>query len=223
MRDWQWLSLVGSGRAVARSVAGGGRRRVRAQAMPILCRTPYSAAMSRVTKPKPSKHTNTSSRSSDRRLAAGRQPAQFLHAAALERPRAGVATSGATSGAGAGAGASADAGTKTVKRVVGDQSWEDATLLEWDPKHFRLFVGNLGPDANDALLTGAFGKYASLRKVKVPVDKRTGANKGYGFVAFESADDYFRAFKEMNGKYVGQHPVQLKRAETAIKPVKRRK
>ncbi|KAL7663155.1 RRM domain-containing protein [[Candida] zeylanoides] len=175
--------------------------------------------MSRVTKPKPSKHTNTSSRSSDRRLAAGRQPAQFLHAVASERPRAAVAASGA----GASAGASADAGTKTVKRVVGDQSWEDSTLLEWNPKHFRLFVGNLGPDANDALLTGAFGKYASLRKVKVPVDKRTGANKGYGFVAFESADDYFHAFKEMNGKYVGQHPVQLKRAETAIKPVKRRK
>lgn len=90
-------------------------------------------------------------------------------------------------------------------------------LAEWDPKHFRLFVGNLGSDANDQLLESAFRKYPSMSKVKVPMDARLGKNKGYGFVAFASADDYLQAFKEMNGKYIGLHPVQLKRAETKIK------
>lgn len=83
---------------------------------------------------------------------------------------------------------------------------------DWNPKHFRLFVGNLGPDATDEVLANAFSKYASVSKVSVPKDKKN-ENKGYGFVAFASADDYLKAFKDMDGKYVGQRPVQLKRAE----------
>lgn len=93
--------------------------------------------------------------------------------------------------------------------------------MEWDPTHFRLFVGNLGQDATDQMLAEAFGKYATMSKVKIPIDKKTNKNKGYGFVAFADADDYFKAFQEMNGKYIGLHPVQLKRAETKIKPAKR--
>lgn len=87
----------------------------------------------------------------------------------------------------------------------------------WNPKHFRLFVGNLGPEATDEILLNAFSKYESLSKVNVPVDPKTKKNKGFGFVAFASADDYLKAFKEMNGKYVGQRPVQLKRAESKVK------
>lgn len=86
----------------------------------------------------------------------------------------------------------------------------------WNPKHFRLFVGNLGPDATDDLLRGAFGKYSSMSNVHVPIDKHTKKPKGYGFVAFSNADDYLQAFKDTNGKYIGQFPVQLKRAESSV-------
>lgn len=86
-----------------------------------------------------------------------------------------------------------------------------------NPKHFRLFVGNLGADASDAILSAAFSKYTSLSYVKVPMDPRTKENKGFGFVAFALSDDYLKAFKEMNGKYVGLRPVQLKRAEGKAK------
>lgn len=89
---------------------------------------------------------------------------------------------------------------------------------DWNPAHFRLFVGNLGPDATDETLAAAFSAYASVSKVSVPRDK-SGENKGYGFVAFSDSKDYLKAFKEMNGKYVGLRPVQLKRAE----PLKKRK
>ncbi|KAI5969171.1 hypothetical protein CANMA_001838 [Candida margitis] len=86
----------------------------------------------------------------------------------------------------------------------------------WNPKHFRLFVGNLGPDANDDLLRGAFRKYSSMSNVHVPMDKQARKPRGYGFVAFANADDYLQAFKDMNGKYIGQYPVQLKRAESSV-------
>jgi len=49
-------------------------------------------------------------------------------------------------------------------------------------------------------------------------DKRTTKSKGYGFVAFADGDEYFRAAREMNGKYIGSHPVLLKRSNTEIKP-----
>lgn len=158
------------------------------------------------------KKVNTS-KSSDRRLAAGKRPESFL----TNAPTRIVNTPKHTP-------TSVPSKTsKTVKRSAGGKSWEDSSLLEWNPKHFRLFVGNLGGDADDQLLYTAFGKYGSLSKAKVPVDNKTGKNKGYGFVAFESADDYLKAFKEMNGKYVGQYPVQLKRAETQIKASKKGK
>lgn len=150
------------------------------------------------------------SKSSDRRLAGSRQAAKYLNnqvnkdiAKGAITPIKTVSTTNTNSKS-----------CKTVLRTGGGKSWEDSTLLEWDPSHFRLFVGNLGDDANDALLAESF-RYPSVTKVKVPVDK-LGKNKGYGFVAFSDAEDYFNAFKEMNGKYVGLHPIQLKRAETKV-------
>ncbi|KAA8899658.1 hypothetical protein TRICI_006315 [Trichomonascus ciferrii] len=106
----------------------------------------------------------------------------------------------------------------TVKRAGGGKTWEDPSLLEWDPSHFRLFVGNLSPEVTDDMLETAFGRFGSMSKVKAVMDPKTGKNKGYGFVAFSDPEDYFRAFKEVNGKYIGNHPVQLKKANTEIKP-----
>lgn len=109
--------------------------------------------------------------------------------------------------------------TRTVIRSGGGQTWTDSSLLEWDPAHFRLFVGNLAGEVTDESLLKAFSKYPSVRKARVIRDKRTTKSKGYGFVSFEDGDEYFRAAKEMNGKYIGSHPVQLKKSTTEIRPV----
>lgn len=152
------------------------------------------------------KKPSSNSKSSDRRLAGLKAASSFLHSNTINSSNTKIVSSSTAVKPG-----------KTVRKQVGDRSWDDDSLAEWDPKHFRLFVGNLGPDANDQLLIDAFSKFETLKKVKVPLDKKTGKNKGYGFVAFESSDSYLRAFKEMNGKYIGLYPVQLKRAETKIK------
>lgn len=162
--------------------------------------------------PKSSKSL-TNLKSSDRRLASGRSAASYLHSSLAQAKNEKFQYKPAPT--------QVDPNL-TVKREVGDSKWTDPSLLEWDPNHFRLFVGNLGPDANDELLYRAFSKYPSLSKAKVPMNKKKNENKGYGFVAFADSGDYLKAFKEMNGKYVGQHPVQLKRAQTEIKPVKKK-
>ncbi|KAA8644376.1 hypothetical protein EYZ11_001370 [Aspergillus tanneri] len=108
---------------------------------------------------------------------------------------------------------------KTVARSGGGQNWTDSTLLEWDPAHFRLFVGNLAGEVTDDSLLKAFAKYTSVQKARVIRDKRTQKSKGYGFVSFSDGDDYFRAAREMQGKYIGSHPVLLRRATTEVRPV----
>lgn len=115
--------------------------------------------------------------------------------------------------------AGTDTGTKTVARSGGGQTWTDSTLLEWDPAHFRLFVGNLAGEVTDDSLKKAFVRYPSLQKARVIRDKRTEKSKGYGFVSFSDGDDYFKAAREMQGKYIGSHPVLLRRAMTEIRPV----
>ncbi|KAK6382278.1 hypothetical protein LTS17_004165 [Exophiala oligosperma] len=93
---------------------------------------------------------------------------------------------------------------KTVQRSGGGSSWTDQTLLEWDPAHFRIFVGNLAGE-----------------KARVIREKRTTKSKGYGFVSFSDGDDYFRAARDMNGKYVGSHPIVVKKAVTDVRPTQK--
>jgi hypothetical protein len=112
-----------------------------------------------------------------------------------------------------------DGKQKTVVRSGGGQSWTDSSLLEWDPAHFRLFVGNLAGEVTDESLLKAFSRYPSVQKARVVRDKRTTKSKGYGFVSFSDGDEYFQAAREMQGKYIGSHPILLRRSTTEIKAV----
>ncbi|QPG74371.1 hypothetical protein FOA43_001698 [Brettanomyces nanus] len=109
---------------------------------------------------------------------------------------------------------------KVVERVdpKTGRKWYDASLVDWNPSHFRLFVGNLGPDVTEELLFRIFIKYPSLSKVKIPSEMKNDKveNKGYGFISFADADDYLHCFKEMNGKYAGSKPIVLQKARTEI-------
>jgi len=113
--------------------------------------------------------------------------------------------------------AGADGKQKTVVRSGGGKTWQDPSLLEWDPAHFRLFVGNLAGEVTDESLLKAFSRYESVQKARVVRDKRTTKSRGFGFVSFSNGDQYFQAAKEMEGKYIGSHPVQLRRSTTEIK------
>ncbi|KAK5982303.1 RRM domain-containing protein [Trichostrongylus colubriformis] len=65
---------------------------------------------------------------------------------------------------------------------------------------------------SDELLAKAFRKYPSFQKAKVVRDSRSNKSKGYGFVAFSESDDYVRAMREMDGKYVGNRPIKLRKS-----------
>ncbi|XP_056142549.1 RNA-binding protein 42 [Lampris incognitus] len=101
---------------------------------------------------------------------------------------------------------------KKCIRTAAGTCWEDQSLLEWDSDDFRIFCGDLGNEVNDDILARAFSRYPSFLKAKVVRDKRTGKTKGYGFVSFKDPNDYVRAMREMNGKYVGSRPIKLRKS-----------
>uniref|UniRef100_A0A336M4T0 RNA-binding protein 42 n=1 Tax=Culicoides sonorensis TaxID=179676 RepID=A0A336M4T0_CULSO len=100
---------------------------------------------------------------------------------------------------------------KTV-RVAGGQVWDDHSLADWPDDDFRIFCGDLGNDVNDELLTRTFNKYPSFQRAKVIRDKRSSKSKGYGFVSFKDPQDFIKAMKEMDGRYVGSRPIKLRKS-----------
>ncbi|XP_064650522.1 RNA-binding protein 42-like isoform X2 [Lineus longissimus] len=101
---------------------------------------------------------------------------------------------------------------KKVVRTAAGTTWEDDSLLEWESDDFRIFCGDLGNEVTDEILTRAFSKYGSFLKAKVCREKRTNKTKGYGFVSFKDPTDFVRAMREMNGKYVGNRPIKLRKS-----------
>lgn len=102
---------------------------------------------------------------------------------------------------------------REVYRKAGGETWVDPSLADWPQDDYRVFVGDLGQDVTEEVLRRAFRKYSSLQKVKVVYNKQTGKSKGYGFLSFAAEDDYIRAMREMDGKFVGNRPVKLRRSD----------
>jgi hypothetical protein len=90
--------------------------------------------------------------------------------------------------------------------------WEDKTLDEWPENDHRIFVGDLGNEVSEALLMQAFRHYRSCQKTKVVRDGKTGKSKGFGFVSFADPYDMAKALREMNGKYIGNRPIKLRKS-----------
>ncbi|XP_057961929.1 uncharacterized protein LOC131153558 [Malania oleifera] len=102
---------------------------------------------------------------------------------------------------------------RALPRKAAGQSWEDPTLADWPENDYRLFCGDLGNEVNDDVLSKAFARFPSFNMAKVVRDKRTGKTKGFGFVSFSNPLDLAAALKEMNGKYVGNRPIKLRKSK----------
>ncbi|XP_020230126.1 RNA-binding protein 42 [Cajanus cajan] len=131
--------------------------------------------------------------------------AQIITPEALENVKAAIASSDVEH--------KADSKRKAVPRKVAGQSWEDPILAEWPEDDYRLFCGDLGNEVNDDVLSKAFSRFPSFNLARVVRDKRTGKTKGYGFVSFANPADLAAALKEMNGKYVGNRPIKLRKSK----------
>lgn len=101
---------------------------------------------------------------------------------------------------------------KKFVRTAAGQTWEDASLLDWDQNDYRIFCGDLGNEVTDDILARVFNKYTSFLRARVVRDTHSKKSKGYGFVSFKDPNDFIRAMREMNGKYVGNRPIKLRKS-----------
>ena len=97
-------------------------------------------------------------------------------------------------------------------RKAGGELWVDETMEDWPENDFRMFIGNLAVEVNDENLTNSFRKFPSFQRCKVIRDKGSGKSKGYGFISFSEGQDFLAAMKEMQGKYIGNRPIRLKKS-----------
>ena len=102
--------------------------------------------------------------------------------------------------------------SKVAIRRAGGKTWRDDTLEQWPEGDFRLFVGNIGNEVTDELLSHSFGRYPSLARAKVIRNKHTNKSKGYAFISFMDPFDCAKALREMSGKYIGNRPCKLQKS-----------
>ncbi|PVV03693.1 hypothetical protein BB560_001817 [Smittium megazygosporum] len=143
----------------------------------------------------------------------GKPPRRLLAAANASNSAIGNTVFGADPSKGSTSASGKQQGSGSSKRKyvrsAGGEIWADSKLEEFNPNDFRMFVGDLGKEVSDDMLRKAFSAYPSVEKVRVVRDSKTGFAKGYGFVSFLDPKEYVQAFKEMNGKYIGNRPVKL--------------
>lgn len=127
--------------------------------------------------------------------------------------------------AAAAAAASAQAAAEGKKsgrhfRFAAGKVWEDKSLSEWPENDHRIFCGDLGNEVNDQSLGKIFMKYPSFARAKVVRDPKTSKSRGYGFVSFLDPVDCASAIREMQGKYVGNRPVKLRKSTSEKRDIK---
>lgn len=77
----------------------------------------------------------------------------------------------------------------------------------------KLYVGNLGPEANEAALKALFSMFGTVERAYIIPDKETGKCKGFGFVIMSSEDDAVAAIAALNGKKCGEFTVKVSEAQ----------
>ena len=77
----------------------------------------------------------------------------------------------------------------------------------------KLYVGNLSPETNEALLTALFSMFGTVKSAYIIPDPHTGQCKGYGFVAMSSDAEAQAAIKALDGKKCGDYTVKVEESK----------
>jgi RNA recognition motif-containing protein len=78
----------------------------------------------------------------------------------------------------------------------------------------KLYVGNLGPAANQASLQALFSVFGTVKSAYIITDRQTGKSKGYGFVEMSSDAEAQAAIDALDGKDCGGFTVKVSLAKS---------
>jgi nucleolysin TIA-1/TIAR len=88
-------------------------------------------------------------------------------------------------------------------------AYQGSTAKEDTSGHFHVFVGDLSPEVNDAVLGKAFSAFGTLSDARVMWDMNSGKSRGYGFLAFRDKTDAEQAIATMNGEWLGSRAIRV--------------
>ncbi len=77
----------------------------------------------------------------------------------------------------------------------------------------KVYVGNMGPDADQASLEALFSMFGAVDKAYVITDRQTGKSKGFGFVEMSSDAEAQAAINALDGKDCGGYTVKVSLAK----------
>ncbi|KAF7120561.1 hypothetical protein RHSIM_Rhsim13G0125400 [Rhododendron simsii] len=82
--------------------------------------------------------------------------------------------------------------------------------------HATLFVDNLPDQMRKAWVYNLFCKYGKIREIFIPNKKSKITGKCFGFIRFEQGEEASQAAEEVNGKWIWDHQLMVKRARFLI-------
>ncbi|KAL5534304.1 hypothetical protein ACEPAG_766 [Sanghuangporus baumii] len=88
-------------------------------------------------------------------------------------------------------------------------AYQGSAAKEDTSGHYHVFVGDLSPEVNDAVLAKAFAAFGSLSDARVMWDMNSGKSRGYGFLAFRDKTDAEQAIATMNGEWLGSRAIRV--------------
>ena len=78
----------------------------------------------------------------------------------------------------------------------------------------KLYVGNIGPGADEASLEALFSVFGTVERAYIITDRQTGESKGFGFVVMSSDDEAQAAIGALDGKKCGDYTVRVSEAKS---------
>ena len=79
----------------------------------------------------------------------------------------------------------------------------------------KVYVGNIGPEANEANLKALFSMFGTVERAYIISDRDTGKSKGFGFVVMGSDEEAQAAIGALNGKDCGGYTVKVNEAKSS--------
>jgi RNA recognition motif-containing protein len=78
----------------------------------------------------------------------------------------------------------------------------------------KLYVGNLGPGADQVSLEALFSVFGTVERAYIINDRQTGQSKGFGFVVMSNDAEAQAAIAALNGKECDGYTVKVNEAKT---------
>ena len=77
----------------------------------------------------------------------------------------------------------------------------------------KLYIGNLGPGADEESLEALFSVFGAVKKAYIITDRQTGKSKGFGFVEMSSETEAQAAIAALDGKMCDGYTVKVNEAK----------